>query len=141
MPAPLAPRVRAAILKDIEAAQAQGRSAGQIARAHGVARSTVTKIAAETGNADAFERTQTLKGARAKAADNKAKRAQLQSDLLDDAQRVRARIWGPCKVVVGGPDGAQIVELDEAPLEGIKAGFTAIGIIVDKDALIERANS
>lgn len=138
MPPPLAPHKRAAILRDIEAARADGKSAGRIARAHGVARSTVTKIAAETGNADAFERTQTLKGARAKQIDNKAKRAQLQSDLLDDAQRVRARIWGPCKVVVGGQDGAEIVELDEAPLEGIKAGFTAIGIIIDKDRAYEK---
>lgn len=136
MPAPLAPQKRAAILEDI---QAGGKSRNQIARKHHVAASTVGRIASEEGITDAFDRTNTLKGARAKAADNKAKRAQLQSDLLDDAQRVRARIWGRCKVVVGGgPDGAEIVELDEAPLEGLKAGFTAIGIIVDKDRAYEK---
>src|SRR5580700_10138178 len=122
MPAPLAASKRAAILEDIRS----GMTRNQIARKHGVAASTVGRIAGQEGITDAFDRTNTLKGARAKAADNKAKRAQLQSDLLDDAQRVRGRIWGPCKVVVGGPDGAEIVELDEVPLEGIKAGFTAI---------------
>ena len=135
MPAPLAASRRAAILEDIRAG---GKSRNQIARKHHVAASTVGRIAAEEGVRDAFDRTNTLKGARAKAADNKAKRAQLQSDLLDDAQWVRARIHGPCKVVVGGPDGAEIVELDEAPLEGIKAGFTAIGIIVDMDRAYEK---
>lgn len=135
MPKPLDPAKREAVLADIKAG---GKSRNEIAREHGVAASTVGKIAAGEGIADAFDRTHTLKGARAKQADNVAKRAQLQSDLLDDGQRVRARIWGPCKVVVGGPNGAEIVELDEAPLEGLKAGFTAIGIIIDKDRAYER---
>lgn len=135
MPAPLAPPKRAAILRDIREG---GQSRNQIARKHGVAASAVGRIATQEGITDAWDRTHALKGARAKAVDNKAKRAQLQSDLLDDAQRVRGRIWGPSKVVVGGPNGAEIVELDEAPLEGIKAGFTAIGIIIDKDRAYEK---
>jgi transposase-like protein len=135
MPPRMAPDKRAAILADI---QARTFSRNEIARRHGVAPSAVGKIAAQEGITDAWDRTHALKGARAKKIDNAAKRAQLQSDLLDDGQRVRARIWGPYKVVVSGPNGAEIVELDEAPLEAIKAGFTAIGIIVDKDRAYEK---
>lgn len=134
MPAPLAPGKRAAILKDIQA----GKARNQIARDHHVSGSTVTRIARELPG-EPFDRSNTLKGARARQADNAAKRVRLQSDLLDDAQRVRARIWGPCKVVVGGPEGAEIVTLDEAPLADIKAGFTSIGVIIDKDLAYERA--
>lgn len=136
MPPRMAPEAREAILRDIRAG---GQSRNQIARKHHVAASTVGKIASDEGITDAFDRTHALKGARAKAVDNKAKRARLQSDLLDDAQRVRARIWGPCKVVIAGADGAEIVELDEAPLPDIRAGFTAIGVIVDKDLAYERS--
>jgi transposase-like protein len=130
----LAPQKRAAILKDI----GTGLSRNQIARKHGVSASLVGKIAAQEGITDAWDRTHTLKGARAKAADNKAKRAQLQSDLLDDAQKLRARAWASYKIVVGGPEGAEVVELDLPPLPDVRAAYTSIGIIVDKDAAIER---
>ncbi len=141
MPAPLAPSKRAAILKDIKAARAHGKSAGQIARAHGVARSTVTKIAGEEGLPDAFERSQVLKAARAKQSDNKAKRAQLQSDLLDDAQKLRHRAWSPYKLVVGSAEGAEVVTLELPPLPDVRAAYTSIGIIVDKSVAIEKHDS
>jgi transposase-like protein len=138
MPKPLPARKRAAILRDIKTARDNGKSAGQIARDHGVARSTVTKIAADTGNSDAFERTQTAKAARAKQADNKSKRTQLQADLLDDAQALRKRAWSPYQVVVGSAEGAEIVELDLPPLPDVRAAYTSIGIIVDKDRAYEK---
>lgn len=123
MPAPLAPRVRAAILRDIRA----GMARNAIARKHAVAASTVGKIAAAEGMADtAFDRTHTLKGARAKAADNRARRAQLVSDLLDDAQKLRVRIWSPYDVAVGTKDGAAIITLALPPLPDARAGYTAI---------------
>jgi len=135
MPPRMAPEKRAAILRDIEA---RTFSRNEIARRHKVAASAVGKIAAQEGITDAWDRTHALKGAHAWKVDNAAKRLQLQSDLLDDSQRVRARIWGTYKIVVPGQDGAEIVELEEAPLEAIKAGFTAIGIIVDKDRAYEK---
>lgn len=141
MPKPLSTRKRNAVLKDIKAAKANGQSAGQIARDHGVARSTVTKIAADSNLADAFERTQTAKAARAKQADNKAKRAQLQSDLLDDAQKLRKRAWSRYPIVVSGPEGAETVWLDEPPLPDVRAAYTSIGIIADKDRAYERDKS
>ncbi len=137
MPAPLAPGKRAAILKDIKA----GMSRNQIARKHGVAASSVGRIAATEGITDAFDRTNALKGARAKAVDNKAKRAQLESDLLDDAQKLRGRAWAPYKIVVGGPEGAEVVDLDLPPLPDVRAAYTSIGIIVDKSVVIEKHDS
>lgn len=138
MPNRMAPELRAAILEDIRAG---GKSRNQIARAHGVAASTVGKIAADEGIADAFDRTHALKGARAKAVDNRATRAQLESDLLDDAQKLRKRAWSKYTVVVGGPEGAETVTLDLPPLQDVRAAYTAIGIIVDKSVVIEKHDS
>ena len=135
MPAPLAPRKRAAILADIEAG---GRSARQIGKAHGVSDAAVRRIAKDAGLVDAWSRDKTVKATHARVADNKAKRAQLQSDLLDDAQKLRARAWASYKIVVGGPEGAEVVELELPPLPDVRAAYTSIGIIVDKDAAIER---
>lgn len=139
MPAPLAPRKRAAILKDIEARD--GRSARQIGKAHGVSDAAVRRIAKHAGLVDAWSRDKTVKATHARVADNKAKRARLQSDLLDDAQKLRGRAWSRYKVVVGGSEGAEIVELDLPPLPDVRAAYTSIGIIIDKDAAIERASS
>lgn len=142
MPKPLPPGKRDAILASIKAARENGTSAGKIARDHGVARSTVTKIAAGNNLADAFERTQTENASRAKQVDNKARRQQLLTDLLGDAQRLRGRAWQPYKVVAGvGPDGAEIVELDLPPLPDVRAAYTAIGIIIDKTVAVEKLDS
>lgn len=134
MPAPLAPEVRAAIITDI----GSGMTRNQIARKHHVSPSSVGRIAEQEGIADAWDRTHALKGARAKAADNKARRARLQSDLLGDAQKLRKRAWSRYPVIVGGPEGAEKVWLDLPPLLDVRAAYTSIGIIVDKDAAIER---
>jgi hypothetical protein len=138
MPRPIDPGKRAAILADI---QAGAKARNEIARDHGVSGSTVTKIAKDEGIASAFDRAQTVKGTRAKQADNSAKRAQLQSDLLDDAQRFRARAWSTYKIPLSGPEGIEIVELDEPPLPDAARAYTAIGIIIDKDRAYERDKS
>ena len=136
MPAPLAPAKRAAILADIEA----GKPRNQIARDHSVSGSTVTKLA-RTVSDEPFDRSQALKATRAQQADNKTKRAQLQSDLLDDAQKLRERAWKPYKIVVGSAEGAEIVQLDLPPLPDVRAAYTSIGIIVDKSVVIEKHDS
>lgn len=135
MPPRMAPQKRAAILKDIKAG---GQSRNQIARKHGVAASTVGKIAGEEGITGAFDRTHTLKAARAKSADSKARRAQLVSDLLGDAQKLRDRAWSGYKIVVGGSEGAEVVELELPPLPDVRAAYTSIGIIVDKTIAVEK---
>jgi transposase-like protein len=134
MPARIPDRKRARIVADIKAEKPRN----QIARDHGVSPSTVTLIARQAGLGSAFDRSKTLKASRAKAIDNKAKRAQLASDLLDDAQKLRARAWEPYPVPMMGPEGAETVELTLPPLPDVRAAYTAIGIQVDKGLAIER---
>jgi transposase-like protein len=71
---------RAAILADIKAGTL---SRNAIARQHSVSVSTVTKLAKDSGNPNAFDRSQTKKATEAKAADDKARIAEIQSRLLD----------------------------------------------------------
>lgn len=99
MPRPLADDIRAAILTDIRAGTLSARA---IAKNHGVASSTVSKLAADNGVANAFERTQTRKATRAREADNAERRATLASrrltlaeDLTSDAEKLRAQLWQP----------------------------------------------
>lgn len=119
---------RAAILADVRA----GGTCRGIARAHGVAPSTVTRIAAEGGITDAFERSITQKGARAAAFDAAAARAQLHDDLLRDAQRFRARAWSSYEQVLTGPEGPSVVVTNLPPLRDQQAAYTAIAIAIDK---------
>jgi transposase-like protein len=138
MPKPLSAGKRNAIIEDIKAARESGKSAGQIARDHGVARSTVTKITREEGLTGAFERAQTENATRAREVDCKALRAQLKVDLMQDAQWLRQRARGRYQTVVSTPQGAEIVTLDEAPLSEVRSGYTALGIAVDKSLALER---
>ena len=135
MPKRLPDAKRAAILADIKAG---GGKRNEIARKHGVSPSLVGKIATAEGITDAWDRTHALKGARAKAIDNKSKRAQLASDLLDDAQHYRKRARSAYKVVVSTPEGADVVTLDEPPLPDVRSALTAIGICVDKSIAVEK---
>lgn len=141
MPKPLSTRKRNTVLADIRAAKANGSSVRKIATAHGIAPSTVTRIAKEHGLGDAFERSQTRKATRAREDDCKALRAQLKLDLLTDAQRFRKRAWESYQVVVGTPEGAEIVHLDLPPLPDARAAYTAIGIAVDKSIRLEQHDS
>jgi len=138
MPKPLSPRKRNAVLADIKAGQ---KARNQIARDHGISVGSVTNIAKAAGLTNAFDRSATENATRAHEADCKALRAQLKVDLLHDAQRVRTRIWGKHQVVVATAEGAEIVTLDEAPLSEMRAGFTALGIAVDKSIRLEQHDS
>jgi transposase-like protein len=91
-----------------DAVRAGGTQRG-IARDFGVSGGTVQNIVAEYGIENAFDRTATARASAAKRIDNAAKRAQLSESNLDDAMRVRERIWQPADQVV--PSG-QIVTLD-----------------------------
>lgn len=134
MPKPLPDAKRRKILADVRA----GMARNEIARKHKVSPGTVSRYAAAEGVTDAFDRTKTLKAARAKAADNKTLRAQLAADLLGDAQRFRERAWSPYEVVVSTPQGAEVLELALPPLTEARAAYTAIGIAVDKTVAIEK---
>lgn len=99
MPRPLADDIRAAILTDIRAGTLSARA---IAKKHGVAASTVSKLAADNAVPEAFERAQTIKATRAREADNASRRATLAARRLElaealqgDAERLRAQLWQP----------------------------------------------
>lgn len=132
---PLPAKKRAAIVADLEAG---GKSRNQIARDHDVSPATVSKIAREEQKS--FDRTQTEAATRAKQADNRSRRAQLASDLLDDAQRLRQRAWSKYAYYVGTKDGAERVELDLPPLGEVRNAYAALGIAVDKHTALEKVD-
>lgn len=138
MPKPLSTRKRNAILADIKVGT---KARNQIARDHGVSASTVTGIAKTAGIAGAFDRSQAKEATRAREADCKALRAQLKLDLLQDAQKLRERIWGNHQVVVSTPLGAEVVTLDRNPLTEMRSGYTALGIAVDKSIRLEQVDA
>lgn len=103
-----------------------------IAQRFGVSDYTVRKIAKEQQLGDAFSREQTKNATRAREADMAAARAQLAADLLSDAQRLRSRAWSKYRVVVSGPDGADVVTLPLPPAPDTRHLYTALGIALDK---------
>lgn len=85
---------------------AQGMSRNDIARALGRSGRTVSRIAAEQVPPLTFERGEQVAAAtEARKADAKARRAELQLKLLDDAERLRAQLFAPAHAFnFGGRD-------------------------------------
>lgn len=91
MAKPITADERAAILADIQAGEL---SRNAIARKHHRSPGTVSNIATENGlSGVAFDRTATAHASRAKAIDNRSRRAALVEGYLDDAERLRGRMW------------------------------------------------
>ncbi|GAA4928833.1 hypothetical protein GCM10023224_05190 [Streptomonospora halophila] len=114
---------RTAIINDIR----NGGTCRGIARDHGVSPASVANIAKEADLTDAFERTATERATRAKQADNRARRAQLASDLLNDAARLREQLWEATTIgAFGGREGdwheAQVPEPPFTDKRAILAG-------------------
>jgi hypothetical protein len=126
---------RAAILTDVRTGT-KGRN--QIARDHGVALSTVSKIAKDAGVIDAFDRTQMENVTRAVVADNRSRRAQLASDLLHDAEMLRQRAWKPYSYYERAQFGPELVTLDLPPLKEVKEAYVSLGVAVDKHVVLDR---
>lgn len=138
MPPKLPDSKRTAILADIQAGT-KGRN--QIARDHDVALSTVTKIAKDSGSTTAFDRSQTENATRAVVADNRSRRAQIASDLLDDVAKLRARAWAPYTYYERGQMGPELVTLDQPPLKETKEAYVSIGICLQRHAELEKLDS
>lgn len=106
---------RAAIAADIDQNAGQpGGSYRDIARRHDVALGTVQKIARDNGLGDRWQegQAQTAAATSVRQSNAAAKRAQLQEDLLDDAQKLREKLFG------------DVVHLHVVKLEGPMAGET-----------------
>lgn len=89
--------LRAAVARDIsETAGTPDGSYRKIAARNGCSVATVQKVAAEAGLADAWQagRAQTAAATEVAKTTAAAKRAQLELDLLDDAQRLRGKLFG-----------------------------------------------
>jgi hypothetical protein len=132
---PLDPVKRAAILADIEARQL-GRNA--IARKHRCGLGTVSTIAHEASIYDAFDRTQTARATADRQADMKARRAQLAEDLLDDAERLRDRLFDPYTAAVSGREGVEKVTLEEPDAASLRNIMTSIAVALDKHVVLDK---
>ena len=126
---------RTAILADIKAGQLGAR---KIAAKHGVSASTVSKLAKDENVLDAFARSQTENATRAVVADSRSRRAQLASDLLDDAEKLRLRAWKAYSYYERGQFGPELVTLDLPPLKEVKEAYVSLGVAVDKHVVLER---
>jgi transposase-like protein len=132
----LPPEKRAAVLADIKAG---GKSCHQIAKDHSVAKGTVSRIAKTEGLHDAWDRTQTEAATRARVIDSKARREALKDQLIEDAERIRARAWEPYEVVVDNRQlGPQTMTLDLPPAQDVRAFYAAVGIAIDKHCRLEQ---
>jgi transposase-like protein len=134
--AALPPEKRAAVLDDIKAG---GKSLHSIAKEHGIAKSTVHRIGTEAGLTDAWDRSQTEAATRAHAIDSKVRREALKDQLIEDAERIRARAWKPYEVVVDNKQlGPQTMTLDLPPAQDVRAFYAAVGIAIDKHCRLEQ---
>lgn len=88
----------------VAAMHADGASRNEIARALGRSPSTVSAIARDLGLS--FARERTAAATAAKQRDNRARRAELAAEMLDDIARLRDELFGPCTVYAfAGRDG------------------------------------
>jgi uncharacterized protein with PIN domain len=134
VPAPLSDRKRRAILADIEAGE---KSRNQIARDHKVSVSSVTRLAP----AGSFDRSKTEVATRAKVADTKARRADLAALLLDDAHRLRTRLWEASKQIASSPAGPEVITLDLPPARDAKDFMAAVSGAVKSHVDIEKLDT
>lgn len=132
---PLDPDKRAAILADIQAREL-GRNA--IARKHRCGLGTVSLIATEAGIYDAFDRAQTARATADRQADMKARRARLAEDLLDDAERIRDRLFDPYSAALTTREGVEVVELLEPDAASLRNFATSIAVLLDKHIALDR---
>lgn len=123
----------------IRALHADGTSCKEIARQLGRSPSTISKAAAAMGLA--FDRAQTAAATRAKQADAKARRADLSLKLLDDAERLRQRLWQPSDQVISTPKGPARVRLDLPPARDVRDIMTAVHTAVRGHVDIERLDA
>lgn len=134
MPRPLDPAKRAAIEQAIRNGAGEC-SRNAIAREFGVAASTVSRIAADAGIEDAFDRSKTFRASRARVVDAKAVRSQLAQDYLADAVRVRERLWLPADVVA--PSG-EVVTLELPSARDVKDFMSSVGQAIKISMEVEK---
>lgn len=118
----------------------EGHSRNDIARMTGISNDVVSRTVRAAGKT--FDRAGEVAAATAaRQADNRAKRAQLAADLLDDAQKLRKQLWLPTLVYnFGGKDNTYRQHvLKSAPVEVRRNAVVTAGITFDKlTRIVER---
>lgn len=134
---PVDPEVRARVLE----LHGQGHTRNAIAREADVSGYTVTKIVHAAGRT--FDREETRAATAARRDDSRARRAQLASDLLDDAARLRAQLWQPTRHgAFGGRDNVWNEVQLEQPLFADKRSITAaLGNLVRDHVRLEQVDA
>lgn len=121
---------------------AAGKGRNQIRREVGRSAAVVSQVVHEAGGT--FDRTgQVAAATAAKQADNRAKRAQLMTDLLDDAQRLRESLWEPVVVYnFGGKDNTYEEQVHDEPDAASKLKLMqAVGVAIDRSLKIDEHDS
>lgn len=118
-------------LRDLHAA---GHTLGDIARRLGRSRSTISHHAKRLGLVWDRAGTRTAAATAAKIADARTRRANLATQLLDDAERLRAQLWAPTIVFnFGGAENTYAERTLTEPTFADKLKvMQAVGIAVDR---------
>lgn len=119
---------------------AAGKSRADIGRQLGRSATTIGRIGEQLGLS--WDRTRTAAATAARSTDLAARRAELAALLLDDAFKIRERLYKPYTVVGFSKDGEPLtVELTEPPAAELRNIMTTIGIAVDKHLVLARADA
>lgn len=120
---------------------AAGATRNDIARALDRSGSTVSKYAAEHGLS--FDRAGVAAATEARKADAKAKRAELEVLLLEDARQLRAQMWQPHTYIDhGGKDFVRVewTQQEPTPTDKLKL-MQATGSAIDRSLRIAEHDS
>lgn len=136
---PIPARKRALIVEQLR----RGDKLAQIARRHGVSPSAVKAIRIAEGlqplpTEESKERARAARDVM--LLDARRRRAELMISLLEDAEKLRTRLWSPAKVFgFGGRDYEyREQELSEPDFKGKQALMISLGIAVDKSLQLEK---
>lgn len=134
MAQPLSVDTRLAVIADIKA----GGRRNEIARKHGIAPSSVTKIAQDEGIGSAFDRSAIARAHAARVIDQRALRSQRLAALgalADDAVR---RGTEPYETIANGPEGPTIIKLCKPPLREVHAAARTMRDWAETQVMVER---
>jgi hypothetical protein len=120
---------------------AAGKSRAAIARELKRSPSTVGRVADALGLS--WDRTATAAATEARQVDLAARRAELAATLLDDAFRLRDRLWAPYvdKVVAGQFAEVVTVRHDLPPAAETRNLITSVAVAIDKHLALVKADA
>lgn len=121
----------------------QGMSRAAIARELGRGPATIGRIAEQLGLT--WDRSATVAATAAKVADLAERRAQLAGLLLDDAFRLRERLWDTYEIASAVPTGdgdvvIRRIKYDLPPAAETRNFITATAVAIDKHLALVRAD-